>query len=136
MKNRYYSALASLVVVSGLALAAQPSFAQTAPTGSPAETNVGGVEPTNIPGHGRVDEVDQRDNNQQNRINAGEADGQLSKGQAARDQPHLDHQEATQAKQEDAHGGHLTKGDLHRDNKSQNRSSRKIHRQRHARRAK
>jgi hypothetical protein len=126
MKNRYYTALASLVVVYGLALAAQPSFAQTAP-----ETNVGGVEPTNIPGHPGVSEVDQRDNNQQNRINAGEADGQLGKAQAARDQAHLDHQEAVQQKQENADGGHLTAGEYKRDNRSLNQSSNKIYNQKH-----
>jgi len=124
--------LATTVILAGFALSSA-AFAQTTPSApsAPAETTPGGTEPTNIPGHPRVNEVDQRDNNQQNRINAGEADGQLSKGQAARDQSHLDHQEATQQKQEAAHGGHLTKGEVRHDNRSQNRSSGKIHRQRH-----
>ena len=139
MKYLNYKALATLIVTSGLALAVQPAFAQT-DTGSTGGTTGatsggtapgGGAEPTNIPGHPRVNQVDQRDNNQQQRIDKGEADGQLSKGQAARDQEHLDHQEAVQKNQEAHDGGHLTKSEQHHDNKSMNRSSRKIHRQRH-----
>jgi hypothetical protein len=95
-------------------------------------TNVGGHEPVNIPGHPGISEVDKRDNNQEKRIDQGEADGQLSKAQGARDQAHLDHEEAIQRKQEAANGGHLTKGEYQQDNKSLNKSSGKIHRQRHA----
>ena len=125
--------LATAIIVAGFALstaAMAQATTGTAPTGT-GETNVGGTEPTNIPGHPRVNQVDQRDNNQQQRIDKGEADGQLSKGQAARDQAHLNHQEATQQKQEAANGGHLTKREQRHDNKSLNKSSHKIHRQRH-----
>jgi hypothetical protein len=119
--------LATTIIVAGFAFSSG-AMAQMPPAGG--ETNVGGTEPTNIPGHSRVDQVDQRDNNQQQRIDKGEADGQLSQGQAARDQSHLDHQEATQQKQEGANGGHLTKGEQHHDNKSLNKSSHKIRHQR------
>lgn len=84
-----------------------------------------------IPGHPRVNQVDYRDQKQQNRIDKGEADGQLSKAQATRDQAHLDHEEAVQKNQEAHDGGHLTKAEQRRDNKAMNRSSRKIHNQRH-----
>jgi len=73
------SFLAASVLIAGMALAPIASFAQeTAPTTSAT----GGDLPTNIPGHGRVDEVNQRDDNQQNRIDKGEADGKLNAGQA------------------------------------------------------
>jgi len=114
--------LAATVLAASFALS---SFAMA------QETTPGATEPTDVPGHPRVNEVDQRDNNQQNRINRGEADGQLSQGQAARDQSHLDHQEAQQAHQEADHGGHLTKAEQNHDNRGMNHSSGKIHRQRH-----
>ena len=141
--------LATTIIVAGFALSTAAMAQATSPNtgtsggtgasvppnagapGGGGETNVGGTEPTNIPGHGRVNEVDQRDNNQQNRIDKGEADGQLSKGQAARDQSRLDHQEAQQKNQEAHNGGHLTKGEQRHDNRSLNHSSRNIHRQRH-----
>ena len=140
MKHRYYTALATFAITSGLALAVQPSFAQpvtgsdtgataVAPTAG-AGGSSGGGEPTNIPNHRRVNQVDQRDNNQQQRIDKGEADGQLSKGQAARDQSRLNHEEAVQKNQEAKNGGHLTKGEQRGDNRQMNRSSRGIHRQR------
>jgi len=114
--------LAATIVIAGFTLSSVAMAQETTP---------GATEPTNIPGHPRVDEVDQRDNNQQNRINKGEADGQLSQGQAARDQSHLNHEEAQQQHQEADHGGHLTKGEQNHDNRAMNRSSGKIHRQRH-----
>jgi hypothetical protein len=123
--------LATTVILAGFALSTAAMAQATPPSAPPAETVPGATEPTNIPGHPRVNEVDQRDNNQEKRIQQGEADGQLSKGQAARDQNRLNHEEAQQQKQEAAHGGHLTKGELHHDNKEMNHSSRKIHRQRH-----
>jgi len=127
------SFLAASVLIAGMALAPIASFAQeTAPTTSAT----GGDLPTNIPGHGRVDEVNQRDDNQQNRIDKGEADGKLNAGQAARDQSKLDKQEATQEKQEAKNGGHLTKSEQMKDNKSLNKSSKKIHRQKNGRRFK
>ncbi|WP_266157348.1 hypothetical protein [Dyella silvatica] len=84
----------------------------------------------NVPGHPRVNEVNQRLENQQNRIQAGVADGQLNAKQAARDEK----QDANIAQRESAdeakHGGHLTKGEQKRLNASENQDSRRIHRQR------
>jgi hypothetical protein len=126
--------LLATILVAGFATLSSAAIAQTTPVDSGAGAGApasGGGEPTDIPGHPRVNQIDQRDNNQQNRIDKGEADGQLSKGQATRDQAHLDHEESVQKNQEAHNGGHLTKAEQRHDNKKLNKSSRKIHRQRH-----
>ena len=85
---------------------------------------------TDVPGHPRVNEVNQRLDNQQNRIQAGVADGQINAKQAARDEKHdaniAQHESADEAK----HDGHLTKQEQKNLNKSENHNSRRIHRQR------
>ena len=85
----------------------------------------------NVPGHPRVNEVNQRLENQQDRIQKGVADGQITGKQAARDEK----QDANIARRESAdeakHNGHLTKGEQRRLNRSENHDSRRIHRQRH-----
>jgi hypothetical protein len=84
-----------------------------------------------VPDHPRVNEVNQRLDNQQNRIQKGVADGQINARQAARDEK----QDANIAQRESAdeakHNGHLTKGEQNRLNKSENQDSRRIHKQRH-----
>jgi hypothetical protein len=84
-----------------------------------------------VPDHPRVNEVNQRLDNQQSRINQGLANGTMSNKQAARDEKH----DANIAKRESAdeakHNGHLTKGEQNRLNRSENRNSRRIHRQKH-----
>jgi hypothetical protein len=84
-----------------------------------------------VPDHPRVNEVNQRLDNQQARINQGLANGTMSGKQAARDEAH----DANIAKRESAdearHNGHLTKGEQHRLNRSENRNSRHIYRQKH-----
>lgn len=86
--------------------------------------------PQDVPGHPRVNEVNQRLANQQNRIQAGVADGQLNAKQAARDEK----QDANIAQRESAdeakHGGHLTKNEQKNLNKSLNQDSKRIHKQR------
>jgi hypothetical protein len=112
-KRPLLSLAAALLLTGGLSTAA---FAQAA---------------TVVPGHPRVNEVDQRLTNQQNRINAGVADGQVSEKQAAHDATR-DAKIATQAsKDEAANGGHLTKGEQHRLNRRLNHNSGKIYKQRH-----
>lgn len=84
-----------------------------------------------VPDHPRVNEVNQRLDNQQARINQGLANGTMTGKQAARDEAH----DANIAKRESAdeakHNGHLTKGEQHRLNRSENRNSRHIYRQKH-----
>jgi Skp family chaperone for outer membrane proteins len=86
--------------------------------------------PQDVPGHPRVNEVNNRLENQQNRIQAGVKDGQINAKQEARDEK----QDANIAQRESAdeakHNGHLTKQEQHNLNKSENRDSRRIHKQR------
>ncbi|MGC1550962.1 MAG: hypothetical protein WA777_20755 [Rhodanobacter sp.] len=82
------------------------------------------------PGHPRVNEVNQRLDNQQNRIQKGVADGQINAKQEARDDKHdaniAQRESADQAKD----GGHLTKQQQRNLNKSENQNSKRIHKQR------
>jgi hypothetical protein len=94
---------------------AAPAYAQT--------------DDTNVPGHPRVNEVDQRLENQQDRINAGEKNGTITQGQAARDEKRDANIAAQASKDEAKHGGHLTKGEDKRLNKELNKDSKDIHRQ-------
>ncbi len=89
------------------------------------------AQDTTVPGHPRVNEVNQRLSNQQSRTQNGVADGQIGAKQAAHDEK----QDANIAQRESAdqakHGGHLTTGEQKRLNKSENHDSRRIRRQRH-----
>ncbi len=89
------------------------------------------AQDTSVPGHPRVNEVNQRLSNQQSRIQSGEANGTINGKQAARDEK----QDANIAQRESAdeakHNGHLTKGVDRRLNKSENHDSRRIRRQKH-----
>lgn len=84
-----------------------------------------------VPDHPRVNEVNQRLDNQQARINQGLANGTMTGKQAARDEAH----DANIAKRESAdeakHNGHLTKGEQNRLNRSENKNSRRIYKQKH-----
>ena len=79
------------------------------------------------PNHPRVNEVNAREQNQQDRIANGEKNGTLTPGQAA----HLENREAKTEKQEKAdmaaHNGHLTKAEQNKLNKEQNKTSKEIH---------
>ncbi len=110
--------IASMITSIGLILSAAAiatnASAQTAP----------------VPDHPRVNEVNQRLDNQQNRIDKGEANGQISGKQAARDETHDANIAKRESTDEAKHGGHLTKAEQHNLNKSENKNSRRIHRQR------
>lgn len=82
------------------------------------------------PGHPRVNEVDQRLQNQQQRIDNGVSDGQLSATQATRDEARDAKVSQELSKDEAKHNGHITKAEQNKMNRQLNRNSRKIHRQR------
>ncbi|WP_233171865.1 hypothetical protein [Dyella sp. ASV21] len=90
------------------------------------------TSPDNIPGHPRVSEVNQRLQNQQNRVQAGVADGQLNAKQAARDEKQDSNIAARESRDEAQHGGHLTTQEQKNLNKSLNHDSKRIHKQRAA----
>ncbi len=105
-------------LVLSICLAAAPAMAQTT-----------SADPT-IPGHPRVNEVDQRLQNQQNRVDTGVANGQIgAKAEAhddARDTKVSQELSADQAK----NGGHITKAEQSKMNRQLNHNSAKIHKQR------
>jgi hypothetical protein len=101
----------SAITLSGAALAQQPA-------------------PTDIPDHPRVNEVNQRLDNQQNRIQQGVADGQINAKQEARDEKHDANIAQRESRDETEHGGHLTKAEQNHLNHSLNKNSRRIHKQR------
>ena len=83
------------------------------------------------PGHPRVNEVNQRETNQQDRIANGVKDGQLTPGQTA----HLEKGEQRIENQQKAdmakHNGHLTKAEQAKLNKEQNHMSKRIYKDKH-----
>jgi hypothetical protein len=111
------SGLGLLGIVLGTVLvSASPVFAQDAAP---------------VPGHPRVNEVNQRLDNQQNRIANGEANGTMNGRQAALDETRDANIAQRESRDEAAHGGHLTKREQHNLNRSLNRNSSDIHRQKH-----
>jgi hypothetical protein len=84
-----------------------------------------------VPDHPRVNEVNQRLDNQQARINQGLANGTMTGKQAARDEAHDANIAKRESVDEAKHSGHLTKGETRRLNKSENRNSRRIYSQKH-----
>ncbi|MEO9001275.1 MAG: hypothetical protein ABI287_06925 [Rhodanobacter sp.] len=88
------------------------------------------AQDTTVPGHSRVNEVNNRINNQQTRTTKGLANGTITGKQAANDEKR-DANIAQRASADEAmHNGHLTKREDKSLNHAENRNSRKIHRQR------
>jgi hypothetical protein len=83
------------------------------------------------PGHRRVNEVDQRLQNQQNRIDNGVATGKLSARERAHDTS-VDNRVARQMSADEAkNGGHITKAEDAHLNGELNRNSDRIYDQKH-----
>jgi hypothetical protein len=83
------------------------------------------------PGHPRVNEVQQRIDNQENRVDRGVSDGQISAKQAAHDDAKLGREQNSLNQDQAKDGGHITKGEQKNLNKRLNKGSAQIHRQRH-----
>ena len=113
-----------VLAVGGLMLAGSAA-AQTATTTSGAGPGV--VDP----GHPRVNEVNQREENQQQRIANGVKNGSLSPKETA----NLERREASVQKQETAdmakHNGHLTKAEQRQLNRRENHISKSIYKDKH-----
>lgn len=109
-----YLGLAALAL-----LLAAPAMAQTVTT----------TTDTTVPGHPRVNEVDQRLENQQKRIDSGVASGAINAKQEARDEK-VDAKVSGQLSADEAkHGGHITKAEQVKMNRELNHNSKRIHRQ-------
>ena len=116
--SSFRAGLIALAATAALALACGTAMAQS-------------TSSDKVPGHGRVNEVNQRIDNQQARTQAGLADGTITGKQAARDESHDANIAQRESADEAKHNGHLTKAETHHLNKAENRNSRKIHHQRH-----
>jgi hypothetical protein len=123
MTNKITNSL--LVLAVGGLIFAGSAVAQTATTTSGAGPGV--VDP----GHPRVNEVNGRSENQQDRIARGINNGSLSPKETA----NLETREASVQKQEQAdmakHNGHLTKTEQNQLNRRQNRISHSIYKDKH-----
>ncbi|HXZ34129.1 MAG TPA: hypothetical protein VEH30_17780 [Terriglobales bacterium] len=111
-------------------LAAASLFAVTAAAQN--STTTSGAGPGVVdPGHPRVNEVNQREQNQQDRIANGLKNGTLNSKQAA----NLENRETAVQNREKKdmaeHNGHLTKAEQAGINRQQNRISRSIYKDKH-----
>ena len=96
------------------------------------QTNTSGAGPgVDDPGHSRVNEVNAREQNQQDRIANGEKNGTLTPGQASRLEGREQHIENQEKADMAAHNGHLTKNEQRQLNREQNRTSRQIYKDKH-----
>jgi hypothetical protein len=115
-----------LVLAVGGLMVVGASAAQT------QDSNTSGAGPGVVdPGHPRVNEVNGREQNQQDRIANGVKNGTMTPGQAAhveRQEQHIDNQEKRDMA---AHNGHLTKGEQRQLNKEQNHTSKEIYKDKH-----
>jgi hypothetical protein len=82
------------------------------------------------PGHPRVNEVDQRLQNQQNRTDSGVQSGQIGAKQEMHDDKADAHVSNELSRDEAKDGGHVTKAQQAKMNRQLNRNSKRIHRQR------
>jgi len=114
------SKLTIIGLVIGAAMAAGPVMAQTQTSSQ-----------TDVPGHPRINEVNNRLSNQQNRINNGLKNGTMTTAQADRDETHDANIAKRESVDEAKNNGHLTKQEQRNLNKSENRNSRKIYKQKH-----
>ncbi len=122
MNNRISNTLVALAI-GGLMLAGS-AVAQTSTTSG---AGPGVVDP----GHPRVNQVNRRQQNQQNRIANGEKSGKLSPGQAANLEKREANVQAREQKDMAQHNGHLTKAEQNGINRQQNRISHSIYKDKH-----
>ncbi|MGB7599868.1 MAG: hypothetical protein WBM24_06165 [Candidatus Sulfotelmatobacter sp.] len=96
------------------------------------DSNTSGAGPGVVdPGHPRVNEVNTREQNQQDRIANGVQNGTMTPGQASRVENREQNIENQQKADMAAHNGHLTKGEQRQLNREQNRTSRRIYKDKH-----
>src|ERR1017187_7175393 len=83
------------------------------------------------PGHPRINEVQRRIDNQENRVDRGISDGQINAKQAAHDDAKLAREQNSLNQDAAKNGGHITKAEQRNLNRRLNKGSRQIYRQRH-----
>ncbi|MGO9273073.1 MAG: hypothetical protein ACLQOO_23030 [Terriglobia bacterium] len=123
MNNKFTNSLL-ILAVGGLMLAGSAS-AQTSTTTSGAGPGV--VDP----GHPRVNQVNGREENQQQRIGNGIKSGKLNSQQAANLEKRETSVQNREKKDMAEHNGHLTKAEQKGINRQQNRISKSIYKDKH-----
>jgi len=116
--------LLSIATLAFSGLLAAPGFAQNPNT-------AGGGPGIVDPGHPRVNQVNGREQNQQDRIANGVKSGELTPHETAKlenQEQHINHQEKKDMAE---HNGHLTKGEQNHLNKEQNKESARIYNKKH-----
>jgi uncharacterized lipoprotein YajG len=121
MKNTITKSLLVLAV-GGLMLSS--AAAQTS-TSNPSNTSGAGAGVVD-PGHPRVNQINQREENQQDRIANGVKNGKLTPGQTARLERGEQRLQNNEKKDMAADGGHLTKQDQRQLNREANHMSKRI----------
>ena len=97
------------------------------------QSNTSGAGPDQVdPGHPRVNQVNQRETNQQNRIANGVKNGQLTPGQTAHLEKGEQRLENNEKKDMAKDNGHLTKKDQRQLNKEANHMSKRIYKDKHS----
>jgi hypothetical protein len=115
----------SLFILAAASLFTLSAAAQTS-------TNTSGAGPGVVdPGHPRVNEVNQREQNQQNRIANGLKNGTLNSKQATNLEKRETAVQNREKKDMAEHNGHLTKAEQRGINRQQNRISKSIYKDKH-----
>ena len=114
-----------LTVLAGGLLLAGFAVAQTNSNASGAGAGI--VDPN----HPRVNQVNHREQNQQNRIANGIKNDKLTPGQAANLEKGQQRLQNNEKRDMAANNGHLTKADQRQLNREENRQSKKIYKDKH-----
>jgi len=120
MTNKITQSL--LILAAGGLMLVGSASAQTQDTTNTAGAGAGQVDP----GHPRVNQVNARETNQQDRIANGVKNGQLTPGQTARLEKGEQRLQNNEKKDMAADNGHLTKQDQRQLNREANHMSRRI----------
>jgi uncharacterized lipoprotein YajG len=118
----------SLLVLAVGGLMVAGSAAAQAQTSNTSGAGAGQVDP----GHPRVNQVNGRETNQQNRIANGVKNGQLTPGQTARLEGGEQRLQNNEKKDMAANNGHLTKQDQRQLNWEANHMSKRIYKDKHS----
>jgi len=117
----------SLIILAVGGLMAIASAAAQTQNSNTAGAGAGKVDP----GHPRVNQVNRRETNQQNRIANGIKNGQLKPGQTARLERGEQRLQNNEKKDMAKDNGHLTKQDQKQLNKEANHMSKRIYKDKH-----
>jgi uncharacterized lipoprotein YajG len=121
MKNTITKSLLVLAV-GGLMLSSAAAQTSTSNPSNMSGAGAGAVDP----GHPRVNQINQREENQQDRIANGVKNGKLTPGQTARLERGEQRLQNNEKKDMAADGGHLTKRDQRQLNREANHMSKRI----------